>query len=154
MNALMQGLWIAYLNARRRQPWRTDDANGTAKGNPLIGHADFDTLRHAESVMLARYGFLPRKVSTFMIEHVCSHAENLWSGSSEIISPMDVELQAVLVIRIHLGLRYDEVYKIRMENVSIVSRTCRMDISESIENSTVNSDYSMTEWPGNYSIQH
>lgn len=65
-----------------------------------------------------------------------------------------MELDALIVVRLHMGLLFDEIRKIKLESESKVYGNCMFSISKSIKNGTINREYDIREWPGNASLQH
>ena len=73
------------------------------------------------------------------------------SGSNNV---KESELHAIFVLGIHLGLRFDEVGKIRVEHISVTSTDVVITIEEAIKNSTIEKKYMLEEWPGNSDLRH
>lgn len=101
-----------------------DQKTVIAERNPLIGNPDLYILIRAHRIFLARYGQVQSKVILITADHFCSHAERFWYGSGRVLDTRDVELPALLVVGLHLGLLFDEIRKIIMESVSVVSVNC------------------------------
>lgn len=89
--------------------------------NPLVNNSDVDQVRRAHRVHLARYVAISLKARPIKNVIVCDHAELYWYG--EILHPdaRDIQLHAILVFGLNLGLRFDEISKIRVDHVSSTS---------------------------------
>jgi len=153
MSAIVQGLRLVYSEHGHYQTWSVDD-NGNARGNPLVGNPDLDSLRRAHRVHLARYGVVTLKARPITVEHVCDMAERFWYGRDGETAICDVELHAVLVLGLNLGLRYDEISKLKAEHVSVGSGGETLTLCEAIKNSTVQRDYHLREWDGNTPLRN
>lgn len=149
MGALVQGLRHVYCEHGHTRTWNVDESRGIANGNPLIGNPELEALRRAHRVHLAHYGVMTLRARPITSEHVCDIAERFWYGRGSPVLIEDVLLHAILVVGLNLGLRYDEITKIRVENVSIYSGGCTMTMNQSIKNSTVQRTYRLSDWEGN-----
>lgn len=64
-----------------------------------------------------------------------------------------IQLHSILVLGLHLGIRFDEISKVRVEHIYITSGMVNMTLTEAIKNSTVQRDYVLEEWPGNSELR-
>ncbi len=53
------------------------------------------------------------KARPITVAIVCSHAEMFWFGEEKPAHLCDIELHSVLVLGMHLGLRFDEMSKLK-----------------------------------------
>ena len=153
MGALIQGLRHAYSEKGHSRTWYVDDANGVARGNPLIGNPELDALRRAHRVHLAHFGTSTLRAKPITANHVCDMAERFWYGRGKPVLVEDVLLHAILVTGLNMGMRYDEITKLRVENVSVGSGGCTMTLNQSIKNSTIQRTYTLSEWTGNTDLR-
>ena len=118
-----------------------------------IGNPELDALRRAHRVHFAHFGVTKVRSRPITASHVCDLAESFWYGKNAPVHLEDVLLHAVLVVGLNLGLRYDEITKLRIESKSVYSGGCTMTINESIKNSTVQRTYHLTDWDGNTALR-
>lgn len=90
------------------------------------------------------------KARPITAEIVCDHAESFWYKGCDF----DILLHAILVVGLNLGLRYDEISKLKIEHVSVVSGNITMTLLESIKNSTVERLYQIEEWPADTKLRY
>lgn len=154
MNALIQGLRHVYSENGHTQAWSIS-TDGIATGNPLINNPDVDSLRKAHRVHLARYGSVPLKARPITVGIVCDHAEKFWFGSNygKMIDIRDIQLHAIFLLGLNLGLRYDEISKLQLQRVSVNSEGIVITLVEAIKNSTVQRDYRLRDWEGDESLR-
>lgn len=89
----------------------------------------------------AKYGSLSLKDRPLTADIVCAHADKFWcSGNDE-----DIFLHSVLVTGMNLGLRFDEVAKLKIQFVSVLSTSITLTLREVIKNSTVQRDYKIED---------
>eukprot|EP00178_Gracilaria_changii_P020163 TRINITY_DN585_c0_g2_i2.p1 TRINITY_DN585_c0_g2~~TRINITY_DN585_c0_g2_i2.p1 ORF type:complete len:424 (-),score=38.19 TRINITY_DN585_c0_g2_i2:1118-2389(-) len=151
MCGYVQGLRLVYNKYGHRGTWICDVKQQSAIGNPLVRNPDFEQFRRAYRVNLARYGNIKHRARPITAEMLCDHAENYWFGSSQM-EIMDIVFHSVCVLGLNLGLRYDEVSKLRMENVSIGRQSATLTSKTAIKNSTVERVYELAEWDGNTAL--
>lgn len=157
MGSLAQGLRRLYGENGHYQAWIVDDSTGEAKGNPLIGNADATKLRKSHRVMLALIGDVNEKARPITAAQVCEHASRFWCGSKTFrekgLNCIDVLLHAVLVIGLNMGMRFDEIGKLEVCNVSLVAVYLTLALNEAIKYSTEKRTYTGREWPGNSALR-
>lgn len=66
----------------------------------------------------------------------------------------DVQLHAILLVEINLGIHYDEGSKLLTENSSINSDEIHFSITETIKNDTFHRNYRICECPVNYNLYY
>lgn len=152
MSALIQGLRFVYSENGHYQSWTVDE-NGIARGNPLINNPDLDQLRRAHRVHLARYGVISLKARPITAHMVCDHAERFWYGCGRALDVRDIMLHSIFVLGLNLGLRFDEINKLKVEHVSVTSDGVIITMTEAIKNSTVQRNYRLREWDGNTAMR-
>lgn len=162
MGGLIPGLRIVYEQNGHHQALVVDDNSAEARGNPLNGNPDIASLRRAHSVHLARYGTMSLRARPVTAGIVRVHAERFWYSDKEPNKfecglprgdVRDILLHAILVVGLHLGLRFDEVSKLKTEHVSTFSGQVTMTLTEAIKNSTVQRNYAFEERPGNTALR-
>lgn len=158
MLSIAQGLRFVYKLSGHDATWHPL-SDGSATGNPLVGNPRIDELYRIHRVRLSKLGVVVKKKQPLTASQICHHAELFWFGSDITrstlgIDPRDIELLAVLVLGISLGLRSDEVAKLDVEQVSVDGRKVTLNITESIKNSTRQRIYTVREWPGNTALRH
>ena len=129
-----------YDEAGHTQTWSINK-DGAASGNPLVGNRDIELLRRAHRIHLAKYGSLTRRARPLSVYVVCAHAVRFWNSSSV----QDMFLHAVFLLGLNLGLRYNEVTKLRVELSTVLSTIIMHTLRENINNSTVQRDYTIEE---------
>ncbi len=67
---------------------------------------------------------------------VCSHAEMFWFGGEKPANLSDIELHSILVLGMHLGLRFDEISKLKVEHISTDGLDTSLTVRTTIKNST------------------
>ncbi len=70
-------------------------------------------------------------------------------GEEKPANLCDIELHSILVLGVHLGLRFDEISKLRVEHISTDGLDTSLNIRKTIKHSTEESIYTLREWPGN-----
>lgn len=119
---MVQGLRISYKEHGYIQLWRVNQSSGEASGNPSTNNHDITLLRRVHRVILAKHGDRSIKSLPVTVAIVCSHAENFSFGGRNPANLRDIELHSILVLGMHLGLRFDEIYKLKVEHIQ------RMDL--------------------------
>ncbi len=71
----------------------------------------------------------------------------------------DVLLHAIMDVGLNVGLRYDEVCKMKIEDVTVTpgvrgTGSILLNITVNTKNSTTGREYILTEWPGNTRMRH
>ena len=153
MGALAQGLRHVYCEHGHTKTWQVDESAGKATGNPLIGNSDLQALRKAHRVHLAHQGFVTLRSRPITVANICDLAEKYWYGTEQATAAADVLLHAILVVGLNLGLRYEEIKKLKVLNVSVGSGGCTLTLLESIKNSTVHRTYQLRDWFGNSALR-
>ena len=139
--ALIQGLRIVYSENRHWQNWSSNE--NSASGNPLNGNPDISSLRRAHRVTLTRMGNISLKARLVTAAIICDHAKRFWftaGRNSDTSDLRDCQLHPILVLGIHLGLRFDEIANIKVEHISVTSEEVIITVAEAIKNSTVQQD--------------
>lgn len=156
IGALIQGLWIVYECHGNCRTWTVDEDTKKAKRNPLTGNIDIVAIHRAHRVHLARQGNMSPKAWHLMVAIIYDHCKHFSFGQtwSSSIDARDVQLDDILVLGIHLGLRYDEVGKLQVKKFSVTSCQETITLRQSMKNSTVQQDYSLKEWSGNIPLQN
>ena len=147
MGALVQGLRHLYDEHGHDEVWTLDKVSKKAFGNPLRGNPSIESLRRAHRVNLARYGSVKLRAKPVTISQVANHASRFWHGSDGKVDPRDEAIHAIWLLGLNLGLRFDEVSKLRLENVTVDDNNITISLLVSIKNSTVQRDYVFREWP-------
>lgn len=155
MRAICQGLCHVYRNAGHETAWSVD-AKGLASGNPLIGNSHIEQLHKTLRIRLAQVGSTPKKARPLTASQICHHAEKYWYGNriSNLIDARDILLHAILVLSINMGVRFDEIVKMNVTQVSVDCGDITLNITESIKNSTVQRTYKVRDWPRNTALYH
>ena len=153
MGALAQGLRHVYCEEGHTKTFQYDGSACKASGNPLIGNPDLQALRKAHRVHLAHLGFVTLRSRPITAANICDLAEKFWYGRGKVTAAPDVLLHAILVVGLNLGLRYDEIKKLKVQNVSVGSGGCTLTLLESIKNSTVHRTYQLRDWFGNSALR-
>lgn len=149
----VQGLRLMYEKYGHDGTWFSDASSGVTKGNPLTGNPDFDRFRRAYKVNLAKYGGVKIRARPITVEIVCDHAEKFWFGSNSM-KLMDIALHSIFVLGLYLGLRFDEITKLQMKNVSIGRQSATLSLCCAIKNSTIERVYEISDWDGNTPLSH
>ncbi len=95
--------------------------------------------------------FITRPISVLILR---SHAEIFWFGVDEPAKQCKIELHAVLVLRMHLGLLFDEVGKLKVEHISTDGVDAILTIRKTIKISTEERVYTLREWPENTQLRN
>lgn len=107
---------------------------------------------------LTRVGSLTLKARPLTAEQVCTHAAQFWLGSQNAkrlgVDARDVQLYAIFLVGLNLGLRFDEVSKLKVEHITVNSRTVHLTRREAIKNSTEQRNYTIREWPEHTALRH
>ena len=90
---------------------------------------------------------------------MCEHAVRFWFGCGQTIDNRDILLHAILILGLNLGLRHDEVKKMKIENVSVIpglsgTGSILLFIPVSIKNLTKGREYVVRSWPGNSKLRN
>lgn len=93
------------------------------------------------------------KARPVTVETVCNLAETNWYGAIENFNVRDLELNSILVLRLNMKMRFDEISKLCLKYVSKTSNGAVLTLVESIKNSTIQRSYSIREWNGNISLR-
>lgn len=154
MNAMIQGLINIYREHGHRGSWHVEISTKFASENSLIGNEDIKSLRSCHKFHLSRLGKSKKQPRPLPIEMVFEHAERFWFGCGNPIDFRDVLLHAIMIVELNLGFRYDEIHKMRIENVTVVpgmqkTGNILIFIPEYIKNSTKGREYTLRDWPGN-----
>lgn len=112
------------------------------------------SLRRAHRVHLSRYGAVALRARPIKAAQVCSHAEKFWFGSLAGVDARDIQLHAILVLGLNLGVRFEEIAKLTTQHISIDDGSVILTITVSIKNSTEQRNYHLREWPGNSALRH
>ncbi len=96
----------------------SNHTSGEASGNPLTNNHDITLLRRAHRVILAKLGDMSVKASPTIVAIVCSHVEMFWFRGEKPANLCDIELHSILVLWVHLRLRFDEISKLKVERTS------------------------------------
>ncbi len=119
----------------------------------LTNNLDITLLRRAHRVILAKHGGMGIKARPITVAIVCSHAEMFWFGGEKPANLCDIELHCILVLGMHLGLRFDEISKLKVEHISTDGLDTSLTIRTTIKNSTEERIYTLREWPGNTELR-
>ena len=115
MGALIQGLRHVYEEHGHTTPWCI--VEGRASGNPLTGNRDIDRLRRAHRIHLASLGMLSVQALPMTVSIVCDLARKYWLKDND----ESILLHAIPVTGLNLGMRFDDIGKLRTEHVSVTS---------------------------------
>ena len=156
--AMVQGLRTVYEEAGHRGRWTVDERSSTAKGNPCTGNDDIIKLRAAHRVHLSQIDRSKLRARPLQIALVCEHAKQFWFGHGGHVDYRDVLLNAIMIIGLNMGLRFDEVRKLNIGHVTVHTGTSGtgsivMSITTATKNSTKPKDYVLREWPGNPTLR-
>ncbi len=159
MGGLIQGLRHVYSEAGHRGAWVVDKKNQTATGNPLSNNEEIKQLRASNRVFLIKLGRGKKRARPLSVALVCEHATRYWFGCGKPIDCRDVLLHAIMVVGLNVGLRYDEVCKMKIEDVTVTpgvrgTGSILLNITVNTKNSTTGREYILTEWPGNTRMRH
>jgi len=156
MLAMIQGLRHVYNEHGHTLNYTCSGSN--ASGNPLNGNPDITNLLKCHKVYLAKYGRTELRARPMTAAIITMHARLYWYDGEVSryrgLDVRDVLIHAAIVVGMNIGLRYDEVTKLKVESLSVLPDEIRMTIVESIKNSTVRRDYQLMEWPGNSDLRH
>lgn len=133
--------------------WYVDGSTKVARESPLIGNPSFDRFCRAYKVNLAKYGVVKVRARPLTAEIVRDHAEKFWFGSKNV-TVMDIASHLIFVLGLYLGLRFDEITKLQMKNVSIGRQSATLTLCCAIKNSTVERVYELSDWDGNTPLLH
>lgn len=159
MGGMVQGLCHLYRDNGHREAWRVSDSTGLGTGNPLNSNPDIIALRRSHRIMLAQYERITMKAQPITASIVCEHSRKFWYGGTDLESTngplaMDVLLHAVLLVGMNLGLRYDEMSKLRSELVSVTVNSVTLTIRTTVKNcKTGERNYTLQHWPGNAEVR-
>lgn len=153
MDGIVQGLRFVYDEFGHTSNW-TVLPTGIANGNPLKNNPDLDALRRAHRVHLARFGAVTLRAQPITPGIIVDHAEKYWFALDRVPDVCDVQLHAIMVVGLNLGMQFDEVRKINMENISVTSDGILITIYEIIKNETHGRIYNVREWDGNSSLRN
>lgn len=71
------------------------------------------------------------------------HTGKMFPAAFEVLEARDKYLYGALFNSIQLGLIHDQIWRMKMDDVSVVSGRFTFHILESIKKSTINRDYSI-----------
>lgn len=117
----------------------------------MDGTPDFEQFWRAYGVHLARYGNVKHRTRPITAEIVCDHAKHFWFGFAEF-EVMDIIFYFICVLGLNRGLRFDEISKLRLENVSIGRQSAKITLQTAMSSSTVERVYEIAEWYGNTAL--
>lgn len=96
----------------------------------------------------------------FSTQHVYEHAERFWYRHEDgDVDYRNVLLYAISLLGLDLELRYDEVQKMKIENVSktpgtIETGSLALTMQVKIKSSPILREYVLWEWPSNSKTRH
>ncbi len=158
MGCMIQGLRLVYEEYGHLEAWRNDNRDGSAQGNPLTMNPEIAALRRAHRVILAQRGIQTLRANPITPTHICDHAEYYWYGGLHLNGDepdaRDVQLHAIMVLGLNMGMRFDEVQKLSLDHLTILSDGTTLEITESIKNSTETRTYKIRDWPGNSALRY
>lgn len=139
--------------------WSCNEKTGEACGNPLRGNIALESFRRSHRVYLSQIDKSKLRARPLSLDLVCEHAVRFWFGGKNFSDLRDVILHTVLLTGLNLGLRYDEIAKMKMENVSVHpgidgTGSIKILITERTKNSTKPREYQIREWPAVKALRH
>ena len=114
-NTLVQVLHNVYSANCHRDYSRVDSVDHTASGNPLECYDDLTKLHISHKVYLSRLGRPKKRARALPIALVFEHALRFWFFCGKSIHNRYVPIHAVAILDLNLGLRHDEVCKMKIE---------------------------------------
>ena len=97
-----------------------DSRDDTASGGPLEGSYALAKLHISHKVYLSRLERSKKRARDLPIALVCENALRVWFGCGKSIHNCDFLINSVALLVLNLGLRHDEVSKMKIENVSVI----------------------------------
>lgn len=152
VNGVISGLRLVYRDAGHVDNWQARIVKGegaTAHGNPLEGNNAIKEFRKMHSKKLAELGNVVRTAPPLSAEHVIEHGRKFMLTKCAI-DKRDIMLHAFFLTAMNCGMRYDELSKVRMENVTTTKYGIEFSIVERCKNSNSHRSYSLRRWPGNH----
>ena len=157
MNACIQGLRLIYSAAGHDGNW-TLHPGGAAVGNPLTGNDGINQLRKNHSKAAARAGRTKSRAEPLTPFLICRHAEKFWFGGTELQGldpdPRDVALHAIFTVAIQCGTRYDELSRLRVQDMKLEQNVVTLILRDGNKSSIELEHYRLLEYPGNTALRH
>ena len=121
LNALVQALGDTCSSYDHRRSWRVGFRDNLASGNPLVGNKeDVQSLSASDKAYLSHMRTSRKRTRPLPIALFCEHSLRFWFGSGQDRDHRDILLHTILIIDLNLGLRHDEVNKMKVKNVSVI----------------------------------
>lgn len=152
VSGIITGLRWVYREHGHTDQWQvrvTGESVKVAHGNPLEGNNLIKEFRKIHSKRLSEIGNVVKTAPPLCAEHIIEHGKRFMiSSSPDTVERIDVMLHAFLLTAMNCGMRYDELSKVRMENVKISKYGCEFGIDVKCKNSTSYRGYQLRRWPG------
>lgn len=152
VNGIVSGLRWLYRDAGHTDNWQVvigNDGSVIAHGNPLEGNLKIREFRNMHAKKLSEVGRVVRTAPPLAPEHIIEHGKRfLVHYSGDVVDKKDIELHAFLLTAMNCGMRYDELSKVRIENVTSTKYGIEFGIGERCKNSTGYRAYVLRRWPG------
>lgn len=146
VSALFQGFRHLESSFCHRASWNPTAPDGN-KGNPLVNNEDLNRFRKAYGVTLGRHGLLKHRARPITAGIICNLAEHFRVGKSGVVCAENILLHSILVIGVHLGLRYDDILELSYDHVRITTNNVKLTIPAACKNTTKKSVQSqIVEW--------
>ena len=155
--ASLQGLRMMFDEIGHEGLWQTND-DESARGNPLKGNMDVTAFISSHKISLAEANYAETKNNPITVSQVAHHAEKFWFGgttlSNRLPNKRDVALHAALIVGMNMGMRFDELSKIHISEVSVDNGKVVMNLRQKIKNSTTFRSYKLRDWPASSLIRY
>lgn len=152
VSGLTTGMRWVYTRAGHRGTWPVQtnpDGTKTASGNPLNDNPEIRQFKVAHSRRIAALGDLTRSVPPLTPACVVDHGKLFWLNETKF-DRRDVAKHAILLVALNCGLRYSEVEKVKLGQVTVTRHGVSFSINETIKNSIVYNEYTLEHWPGDH----
>jgi hypothetical protein len=143
MAAMIQGMQMLYDWAAHTSNWHVGP-DGTATANPLIDNIGVAWLRKKHRVNLAEAGRTSRRAMPITEEYVCKHLRLLLRDDPQEDKRAWV-LHAAWVVGLHCGLRFDELFMLQFDSISL-GQCVRITLPFRTKNSITHKTYDLNDW--------
>lgn len=149
---MISGMRWVYTKSGHTGPWTIsikDDGTRRASGNPLVENAEISQLKLAHRRRVAELRLMTRSAPPMTLDIVVDQAKSFWLSEGEF-DRRDVSFHAIVLLALNCGLRYAEIEKVKMNQLSVTQHGIRFAINEKTKNSLSYNEYNVMAWPGEH----
>lgn len=154
VSGIISGLRWAYRAENHNNAWsivKTHSGVLEAYGNPLLNNIHIREFRRCHLSRLSEMGKVARSAPPLTPYLIIEHARQYMIRINDpnfALDIADVLLHALLLTSMNCGMRYDEISKIEMKNVSVHKQGVELGVDVKCKNSIKYRKYSLRRWPG------